>query len=247
MQRRNNRSRFVWSLDPIFGWMRLIGIELDCSIIRSKRESLALLSFSILLFVFSFVCNVWVLVHKLTHLINKDMMGRPISFVKSIVFSMNIINIVFLSVCSHFAFMIGVQRNWHQLFKTIQQMLYVSVMFDCLKENFQTILKAPNASQIEIWRRNHVLVCQLVDNINDCFGVVLLISVGCYFVSSISASYELYVLLQDLLIGRYSPKIGYLFHIISINIRDAIHFSLLVALPFRMKRKVSVFINQNTR
>lgn len=40
-----------------------------------------------------------------------------------------------------------------------------------------------------------------------------------------------------MLIGRYSPKIGYLFHIISINIRDAIHFSLLVALPFRMKRK----------
>jgi len=72
---------------------------------------------------------------------------------------------------------------------------YVSVMFDCLKDNFQTILKAPNASQIETWRRNHVLVCQLVDNINDCFGVVLLISVGCYFVSSISASYELYVLL----------------------------------------------------
>ena len=121
MQRRNNRSRFVWSLDPIFGWMRLIGIELDCSIIRSKRESVALLSFSILLFVFSFVCNVWVVVHKLRQFINNNIRGPPLTFVKTIVFSINTINIAFLSVGSHFAFMIGVQRNWHQLFKTIQQ------------------------------------------------------------------------------------------------------------------------------
>ena len=117
MQRRNNRSRFVWSLDPIFRWMRLIGIELDCSIIRSKREYLALLSISILLFVFNFVCSVWVVVHKLAHLINKE----SFTFVKTIVFSINKINFAFFSVGSHFAFMIGVQRNWHQLFNTIQQ------------------------------------------------------------------------------------------------------------------------------
>ena len=118
---------------------------------------------------------------------------------------------------------------------------HVSVMFDCLKDNFQTIMKAPNASQIETWRRNHVLVCQLVGNINDCFGVVLLISIGCYFVSFIVVFYELHFHLKEFL-KRDSVPLGYVFHLIVMSIRDVIHFSLLVAMSYRMRRNVKLFV-----
>ena len=118
---------------------------------------------------------------------------------------------------------------------------YVSVMFDYLKDNFQTILKVRNASQIETWRRNHVLVCQLVDNINDCFGVVLLISIGCYFVSFIVVFYELPFHLKGFLKGDSVP-LGYIFHLIVMIFRDVIHFSLLVAMSYRMRRNVKLFV-----
>lgn len=51
-------------------------------------------------------------------------------------------------------------------------------------------------ARLEKWRRNHARACQLVDRINECFGIVLLVTVTNGFVSFITTSFELVRSLQ---------------------------------------------------
>lgn len=44
---------------------------------------------------------------------------------------------------------------------------------------------------LEQWRRHHVLVCQLVDEMKSFFGVILLVSLAHSFVSLITDSFEI--------------------------------------------------------
>ncbi len=46
-------------------------------------------------------------------------------------------------------------------------------------------------SELEKWRRHHSLVCQLVEQINSCFGIILLVGVIHSFVSFITDSFEI--------------------------------------------------------
>lgn len=46
-------------------------------------------------------------------------------------------------------------------------------------------------THLENWRRQHTLVCQLVDRINSCFGIILLVAMTHSFVSFISDTYEI--------------------------------------------------------
>ena len=117
---------------------------------------------------------------------------------------------------------------------------HASVMFDCLSEKLRIVLNTQISWQIETWRQNHVLVCQLVDNINLCFGVVLLVSVSFYFISFTTNSYRLYNALtySD---GGHMPTLGLISHLIVITIKDIFHLLLLVTVSYQMQRKVSAF------
>jgi hypothetical protein len=47
------------------------------------------------------------------------------------------------------------------------------------------------SQKLENWRRFHVLICQLVDRINSCFGFILLVAMTHGFISFISDSFEI--------------------------------------------------------
>jgi len=48
------------------------------------------------------------------------------------------------------------------------------------------------ASELEKWRRHHILVCQLIEHINTCFGLIILTFIAYSFVSFITCCYLLY-------------------------------------------------------
>lgn len=52
------------------------------------------------------------------------------------------------------------------------------------------------AITLENWRRQHTLVCQLIDEIKSFFGLILLIDVAHSFVSLITDSFEITVAFQ---------------------------------------------------
>ncbi len=47
------------------------------------------------------------------------------------------------------------------------------------------------SSHLENWRRHYTLVCQLVDRINTCFGVIVLVAMAFSFVTFITDTYEI--------------------------------------------------------
>ena len=130
--------------------------------------------------------------------------------------------------------------NVHILFFIL--LSHVSIMFDYLCQNLDMVLKGKTTKKLEAWRQDHVLVCQLVDNINDCFGAVLLTSIGCYFISFITNTYELYTTITPIVRARTvktrNPPLGRVFHLSAMFLRDAVHIGLLVAMPHRMDGKV---------
>lgn len=130
--------------------------------------------------------------------------------------------------------------NVHILFFIL--LSHVSIMFDYLCQNLDMVLKDKTTKKLEAWRQDHVLVCQLVDNINDCFGAVLLTSIGCYFISFITNTYELYTTITPIVRARTvktrNPPLGRVSHLSAMFLRDAVHIGLLVAMPHRMDGKV---------
>ena len=48
------------------------------------------------------------------------------------------------------------------------------------------------ASELEKWRRHHILVCQYIEHINTCFGLIILTFIAYSFVSFITCCYLLY-------------------------------------------------------
>ncbi|KAK4025380.1 hypothetical protein OUZ56_014453 [Daphnia magna] len=51
--------------------------------------------------------------------------------------------------------------------------------------------------RLETWRRNHTLACELVDMVNKCFGLVMLITLVNIFVSFVTTSFEIVRSMQD--------------------------------------------------
>ncbi|XP_057367568.1 uncharacterized protein LOC130688593 [Daphnia carinata] len=45
--------------------------------------------------------------------------------------------------------------------------------------------------RLEKWRRNHTLACELVDMVNKCFGLVMLVTIVNVFVSFVTTSFEI--------------------------------------------------------
>ena len=121
---------------------------------------------------------------------------------------------------------------------------HATILFTGLNQHMEVILKGDDSSvaliaiKLETWRQNHVLICQLVDAINDCFGLVLLLSIGCYFISLIILSYELYYDVFQYLSGcqvGYHPWINVL-----LASRHLFHFVLIVMMPYQMQNQVTI-------
>lgn len=121
MQQSNNRSGFVWSLKPIFVWMRLFGIELDCSAIRSNRQHIVLLCISI--FVFGLDVLTQAIFHSSFiiefHTAFKDL--NHDSFIQRLIYIFGCITLTVFTVVPHFFFIITARTNWKKLFDTMQQ------------------------------------------------------------------------------------------------------------------------------
>ena len=75
-----------------------------------------------------------------------------------------------------------------------------TLLFDELQTRIQEILAKSNenkldwsqlAHELDQWNGHHELVCRLVENIDDCFGVVLLITIGHVFITFSTSSSEL--------------------------------------------------------
>jgi hypothetical protein len=51
--------------------------------------------------------------------------------------------------------------------------------------------------RLEKWRRNHTLACQLIEMINKCFGLVMVMTVVNVFVSFITTAFEIVNFIQE--------------------------------------------------
>ena len=73
------------------------------------------------------------------------------------------------------------------LFEELQtKMKEISVKSNGNQSDFSQL-----AYQLDQWNKHHDLVCRLVDNIDDCFGLVLLITVGHIFITYSTSFSEL--------------------------------------------------------
>lgn len=52
-------------------------------------------------------------------------------------------------------------------------------------------------NELEIWRRDHALVVQLIDKINQCFGPILLLAVTSIFILFVTINFTLTMLFQN--------------------------------------------------
>lgn len=67
---------------------------------------------------------------------------------------------------------------------------------------------------LENWRRQHTLVCQLIEEIKSFFGLILLISLAHAFVSLITDSFEITVAFQSLSFLRTTFMVRFLQHFV---------------------------------
>ena len=115
---RKSRS-FLWSLNPIFTWMRFIGIELNYKINRPnwRRNVTMLIGFLLLTF------NICTNVIRLFMFFNKtDLIDGTGSFnVRNGVDLLEEMNEAVISLAPHIAFIIMVHSDWKKLFDTMQQ------------------------------------------------------------------------------------------------------------------------------
>lgn len=114
------RNGLIWALYPISTVMRFIGIELDCSLVRSRRKRLAVMFFGVVLLVFNSIVN-GTIISFTFHQAFVEQNGPTSGFVRSIVFFLGNINQVIFSVGPHFTFTITVYISWKNLFNTMKR------------------------------------------------------------------------------------------------------------------------------
>ena len=79
------------------------------------------------------------------------------------------------------------------LFFTV--VLMTSFLFKALKHDMEKLIDNQSSLglmdfELQKWKKRHLLVVQLVDLINDCFGMVILLIAGHGFISFIHYSFE---------------------------------------------------------
>ncbi|XP_046636938.1 uncharacterized protein LOC124315351 isoform X2 [Daphnia pulicaria] len=81
--------------------------------------------------------------------------------------------------------------------------------------------------RLEKWRRNHALACELVEMVNKCFGVVMLVTVVNVFVSFITTTFEIVRSMQE------DATIPVLF--VFIFVKKSILLSIIIYEPYRLQ------------
>ena len=84
--------------------------------------------------------------------------------------------------------------------------------------------------RLEKWRRNHTLVCRLIEMINKCFGLVMVITVVNVFISFITTTFEIVRSMQD------DATIPVLF--VVIFVKKSILLSIIIYEPYRLQAEV---------
>jgi hypothetical protein len=87
--------------------------------------------------------------------------------------------------------------------------------------------------RLEKWRRNHALACELVEMVNKCFGVVMLVTVVNVFVSFITTTFEIVRSMQE------DATIPVLF--VFIFVKKSILLSIIIYEPYRLQAEVINF------
>jgi hypothetical protein len=88
--------------------------------------------------------------------------------------------------------------------------------------------------RLEKWRRNHTLACELVEMVNKCFGLVMLVTVVNVFVSFITTTFEIVQSMQD------DATIPVLF--VFIFVKKSILLSIIIYEPYRLQAEVKHLI-----
>ena len=122
----SNRNSLVWSLNPIFIWMRSFGIELDCSKIRSRKNHILMILFALATVIFNFVIDCIALNGRLAKFNEKRQ--QNVNFVRKLVIFLSLANLAVFTFFPHFAFVIIANTSWKKLFDTMQQ---IDCRFKC--------------------------------------------------------------------------------------------------------------------
>nr|CAH0103455.1 unnamed protein product [Daphnia galeata] len=85
--------------------------------------------------------------------------------------------------------------------------------------------------RLEKWRRNHTLVCRLIEMINKCFGLVMVITVVNVFISFITTTFEIVNCIQE------SDTIPFMF--VSIFLKKSCLLTISIYEPYRLQAEVS--------
>lgn len=86
-------------------------------------------------------------------------------------------------------------------------------------------------ARLETWRRNHALACELVEMVNKCFGLVMLITLVNIFVSFVTTSFEIVRSMQD---DETLPSL-----LIFIFVKKTILLILMFYEPYRLQAEVN--------
>ena len=86
--------------------------------------------------------------------------------------------------------------------------------------------------RLEKWRRNHTLACQLIEMINKCFGLVMVITVINVFVSFITTTFEIVSCIQE------SDTIPFLF--VFIFVKKSCLLTIIIYEPYRLQAEVYI-------
>ena len=84
--------------------------------------------------------------------------------------------------------------------------------------------------RLEKWRRNHTLVCRLIEMINKCFGLVMVITVVNVFISFITTTFEIVNCIQE------SDTIPFMF--VSIFLKKSCLLTISIYEPYRLQAEV---------
>ncbi|XP_057367581.1 uncharacterized protein LOC130688601 [Daphnia carinata] len=85
--------------------------------------------------------------------------------------------------------------------------------------------------RLEKWRRNHTLACKLVDMVNQCFGLVMVITVINVFVSFITTTFEIVSSIQE------DDTIPFVF--VFIFVKKSILLTIIIYEPYCLQAEVS--------
>jgi hypothetical protein len=84
--------------------------------------------------------------------------------------------------------------------------------------------------RLEKWRRNHTLACELVESVNKCFGLVMLVTLVNVFVSFVTTSFEIVRSMED------DETLPYL--LVFIFVKKSILLTIMFYEPYRLQAEV---------